>query len=163
MAGVGKSTIGEILAEKLGWAFMDSDKIIEALYAEPLQSITDKLGKAEFLKLEETIICGLDIRRCVIATGGSVVYSSKAIDHLHKLGAIVYLHAPWEIIKERIAQNPERGIVSDPGQSLEQLYAERQKLYTAAADMSCKAWQTTPEECSGTLIQQLKSAYNSLL
>lgn len=146
MPGSGKSTIGEKLARKLGWSFMDTDKLMESLYACRLQDITDIFGKEKFLRLESGVIQGLEASKCVIATGGSVIYSPAAVARLLALGPLVYLEIPFEEMEKRIRENPERGIAIGPGQSLKELYEERAGLYTQAASFRVPNHQRTPGE-----------------
>ena len=73
MAGAGKSTVGGVLARELGWAFLDSDHLIEALYGVRLQDVTDALGKEAFLDAECTVIRAIKANRTVIGTGGSLL------------------------------------------------------------------------------------------
>ena len=94
MAGVGKSTIGMLLARELDWAFVDSDHLIEALYGTRLQTITDELGKEAFLDVEDGVVSSLRLQRTVIATGGSVVYRERCMRRLQEMGPIIYLDAP---------------------------------------------------------------------
>lgn len=133
MPGAGKTTVGMELARALDWAFMDTDKLLEALYSRRLQDITDYFGKDEFLKVESGIIQGLDVSECVIATGGSVIYSDAAVARLLELGPLVYLEMPFSEMERRIAENPERGIAIAPGQTLAELYEERVGLYNKSA------------------------------
>lgn len=155
MPGAGKTTIGELLAEKLGWAFMDSDKALEALYGARLQDIFDALGKEEFIRVEGDVIASLDISRCVLATGGSVIYRKDAMEHLKQLGRVIYLETPLDQIVKRIAENPERGIALAPGQTLEDLFAERQKLYLAWAEQECPSWGKEPLACAEKILKEL--------
>ena len=148
MAGAGKSTVGKALARELGWALVDSDHLIEATYGARLQDITDTLGKAAFLDMEATIIRAMKVSRAVIATGGSVVYREEAMQHLASLGPVVFLDVPFPVIKERVARNPERGIAMNPGQSLEDLFRERQDLYIRFADIRCPAEGKNPQQCA---------------
>lgn len=147
MPGSGKSTVGAQLARRLGWAFMDTDFLLEALYAVRLQDVVDRMGKNEFLDAEAALIQSIKARRCVIATGGSVIYSVDAMRHLQGLGAIIYLETNLSTLLERIAENPERGIAIEEGQSLEDLYKERVNFYAAYADYSCCTAELGVEEC----------------
>lgn len=162
MPGVGKTTIGKLLARELQWAFMDTDAALEALYAAPLQSVTDALGKESFLSAECSLICSLRLNRCVIATGGSVVYQKKAMQHLGKLGPIVHVYAPFETIEARVAEKPDRGIAIGPGQTLADLYAEREALYKKYAVLKCDSERLAPEECARFLAQHLKNCENRI-
>lgn len=136
MAAAGKTTIGRLLAGMLGWAHVDSDHIIESIYGARLQQITDTMSKDEFLDLEASVIVSLKLRRTVISTGGSVVYRQAAVDHLATLGPLLHLDVPLSVIVERIARKPDRGLAISPGQTIEGLYLERQKLYYGAATRS---------------------------
>jgi shikimate kinase len=136
MAAAGKTTIGRELAALIDWPQIDTDNVIEATYGARLQRVTDQLSKEGFLDLEGEIISRLNVRRCIISTGGSAIYRDFAVQHLKSLGAIIYIRVPLPIILERFARKPERGMAMNPGQTIEDLYAERARLYEAAADFT---------------------------
>lgn len=129
MAASGKTSVGRELAGLLGWAHLDTDHLIEATYAVRLQKVTDSLSRDEFLAVEDETIRALRVRRTVISTGGSAVYSEGAMRHLGTLGPIVHIDVPLDVILARIARKPERGLVIAPGQTVEDLFAERAALY----------------------------------
>ncbi|RRD71769.1 MULTISPECIES: homoserine kinase [unclassified Desulfovibrio] len=156
MAGAGKSTVGKVLARKLGWAFVDSDHLIEAVYAARLQDITDALGKSAFLDVECTVVTAVRARRTVIATGGSVVYRHEAMAHLASLGPVVHIEVPFRIIEERVARNPERGIAMNPGETLQELFAEREALYARYASLRCPAEGKSPAQCAHWIWNKLR-------
>ena len=133
MAASGKTTLGRELGKLIGWGHIDTDHIIEAVYGAKLQQITDILGKEKFLDAEAKIIQSLVMRRMVISTGGSVIYRQEAVACIAGLGPLVYIDVPLPIILERIARKPDRGLAINPGQSIEDLYNERQELYRKAA------------------------------
>lgn len=147
MAGCGKSTIGRALAAELGWAFADSDHLIEALYGAPLQGVTDELDKETFLDVESAVISMLNLRRTVLATGGSAVYRDAGMQRLLSLGPLVHLVVPLSVIEERIARNPDRGLAIAPGQTIGDLFREREALYARYATLRCDALQP-PERCA---------------
>ena len=95
MPGSGKSTCGVVAAKFLLKNFFDTDLLIQNLEGAPLQDIIDKKGNDYFEGLEESAILSLDIDGTVIATGGSVIYSEKSMEHLKKLGKIIYLHIDY--------------------------------------------------------------------
>jgi shikimate kinase len=138
MAAAGKTTIGRELAALIGWPQIDTDNVIEATYGARLQRITDELDKEGFLDLEGEIVSRLNVRRCIVSTGGSVVYRDFAVQHLKSMGPIVYISVPLPIILERFARKPDRGMAMNPGQTIEELYAERVRLYEAAADFTIR-------------------------
>ena len=134
MAGAGKSTVGEALARALDWAFMDSDHLIEAVYAARLQDVTDALGKSAFLDVESSVVSAIKAHRTVIATGGSVVYSDAAMCHLKKTGKVIYLHLSFEEMQNRINNLSSRGIALENGETLRDMYDKRLPLYEKYAD-----------------------------
>lgn len=156
MPGAGKSSVGEELARKLGWSFMDTDKLLESLYACRLQDIVDIFGKDEFLRVESGVIEALEASKCVIATGGSVIYSPAAIAKLLKLGPLVHLDIPFGEMERRIMENPERGIAIGPGQSLLDLYNERAELYTLAASFSVTNHERSVAEVAAEIASRLE-------
>lgn len=133
MAASGKTTVGRKLASRVGWAHIDTDHLIEAFYGCQLQQLTDSMTKEEFLDLEAAIIQSLTVGGAVISTGGSVVYRRETMDFLAGLGPVIHIDVPLPIILARIARKPNRGIAINPGQTLEDLYNERQELYRQAA------------------------------
>ncbi len=157
MPGVGKSTIGCALAKKIDYAFVDTDHVIESLYGVPLQDITDAVSKDEFLDIEGQVINSLRLFRAIIATGGSVVYRESAMRHLRSLGPVIYLQAPLDRILERIARNPQRGIAIAPGQTIEDLFEERAKLYSQYANCTLEVKDYTPEECAMSSLHILRN------
>jgi shikimate kinase len=136
MAGAGKTTIGQELASLLGMPQLDTDHVVEAHYGTDLQTISMSMSKDEFLDLECAVIMRLNLKRCVISTGGSAVYRAPAVNHLKTLGPLIHISVSLPIIMERIARRPERGLAINPGQTLENLYNERAALYSAAADFT---------------------------
>lgn len=155
MAGSGKTTVGKALANLLGWVQVDVDHVIEAAYGMRLQDVTDRMTKEEFLDVEADAICNLNVKRTVLSPGGSAVYRQRAVDYLRSLGPIVFLDVPTPIIIERINRNPERGLAIAPGQTIEDLIAERAALYDAAADFHLKAEGLNPEQCAHAIVDWL--------
>lgn len=136
MAGAGKSTLGRLLAEKLGWAHLDTDRLIEAYYGLPLQELLDGLGRPAFMRAEETLVSMLGVRRAVISTGGSVIYGPAAVERLKLLGPVVFLKIGLPTFLRRVGDAGQRGLAIAPGLTREDLFLERQPLYQAAADFT---------------------------
>jgi len=136
MAGAGKSTLGRLLAEKLGWAHLDTDRLMEAYYGLNLQDLLDGLGLEAFLKAEETLVSMLGVRRAVISTGGSVIYGREAMERLKLLGPVVHLDISMSSFLKRVGDGGNRGLAIAPGRTREDLFNERQPLYQAAADFT---------------------------
>lgn len=157
MPGAGKSTVGVVLAKYLGYSFLDSDLAICEKTGSTLQSLLDRLGQREFLNIEADVVCGLSPRKTVVATGGSVPMSDRAMSHLKALGHVVYLQVPLEELKRRISNPETRGIAFDPGQSLDALYARRIPVYARWADVTVPTdmARNTIESMAEKILEQL--------
>lgn len=137
MSGAGKSTIGKKVALDLGYRFIDIDKIIENKEGFDLQTILDKVGDSEFIKLEEQAVLGLSfVKNTVISPGGSVIYSGKAMNYLKSISTIIYLEVSLKEIEKRLSSSKElRGIVELKHKTLAELYNKRTPLYEKYADV----------------------------
>ena len=155
MAATGKSTLGRRLAKRLNWAFVDTDLLLEAWWGAPLQKIKDHLGLDPFVQAEAAQILRLNLRKCVIATGGSVVYSEIAMQHLQQLGRIVYVQSSFASITRRLTNPLSRGLAIGPGQTLKDLYDERAPLYERFAQMTVNTDGTSPDQSCTALIEGL--------
>ncbi|GAB1410002.1 homoserine kinase [Desulfovibrionales bacterium] len=163
MAASGKSTIGRQLAASLGWAFVDTDHLLEAWWGASLQHIADTLGLQNFLRAEAEQILRLQLHRCVIATGGSVVYDERAMQHLIHLGHIIYLHTSFASIARRLRNPDSRGLAIGPGQSLRDLYEERAPLYERYAQTTIVTDGHTPDDVCAEIIHDLTMPTEPLL
>ncbi len=129
MPGAGKSTIGIILAKNLSFGFIDTDVLIQINQQQSLQQIMDESGYLHLRKIEESEILKINIDKHVIATGGSAVYSEKAMQHLQSISTVIFLKVEYEALKKRIHNFKTRGIAKSDTQSFRELYDERQALY----------------------------------
>lgn len=158
MPGAGKSTVGVVLAKKLGFQFLDSDLVIQEETGKLLHEIISEKGLEGFLLTENRINASLQAKHTVIATGGSVIYGKEAMTHLKRIGNIVYLKLPCEAIAERLGDLKERGVALKEGQTLWQLYDERVPLYERYADVTVdcegKSIREIVLEISGRLIKE---------
>ncbi len=155
MPAVGKSTLGVILAKRLGFAFTDTDLLIQTGEGESLSSIIEKRGTQQFCELEAHYILQLSLEATVIATGGSAVYRSEAMAHLKNLGYIVFLDIGLTPLAERLREMDGRGVVRQPGQTLDQLYAERRPLYQRYAQITVDCTHCTPEVAVRKVLAEL--------
>lgn len=135
MPGVGKSTVGVILAKVLGYQFVDSDLVIQKEEGKLLKEIIAEVGPQGFIEVENRINAGLQVEDSIIATGGSVVYGKEAMEHLKEIGTVVYLSLPFGEINKRLSDIKGRGVVLREGQTLKDLYEERTVLYERYADV----------------------------
>ena len=151
MPGAGKSTVGVVLAKKLGFAFLDSDLVIQGREGKLLHEIIEERGVESFWAVEEEANMSIDARRCVIATGGSAIYGSRAMEHLGKTGVIVYLKLSCAEIARRLGDLNERGVTLREGQNLEMLYEERIPLYEKYADITIECENLSIREIVGEI------------
>ena len=156
MPGCGKSTCGVLAAKLICKSFVDTDLIIQQNENMTLQSIINIKGKKHFEKCEEDAVCSLDVNNCVIATGGSVVYSEKAMEHLKRIGKIIYLHISFEDMQKRIKNADTRGILFKSGTTLKDMYNERLKLYEKYADVSVAVGVNSVEQTAQSIINAVK-------
>ncbi len=146
MPGVGKSTIGVLVANYANLEFLDTDLLLQTHEGRSLQQIVDQDGYLGMRAAEERLILSLNCQNQVIATGGSVVYSQPAMQHLHSLGRIIFLHLPLEELLPRLTDLDSRGLVRHPGQSMADLYAERLPLYRRYAEITIDCRGLTQEQ-----------------
>lgn len=155
MAGAGKSTLGVLLAKALGMDFIDSDIIIQQKEGRLLQEIIDEDGIDTFLDIEEKIVSSLDYRHTIIATGGSVVYSDKAMTALKENAVVIYLSLTYEEIQKRVTNIETRGIVLKKGNSLKDAFDERLPLYQRYADIVLDCVNKDIESCVTQMVKEV--------
>lgn len=136
MPAVGKSTVGVIVAKRLGYRFVDTDILIQEEEGKLLKDIIKEKGIDGFLEVEDRINAKVNTKRTVISPGGSVVYCENAMKHYKEIGRIVYLQASYETINKRIGNAKKRGVVLKDGQTLRDLYNERVALFEKYADIT---------------------------
>ena len=135
MPGVGKSTVGVILAKELGYQFLDADLLIQKRENRLLKEIIEQDGVDGFIEIENQVNASIEADRTVVATGGSVVYGEEAMAHLKKIATVIYLRLSYEELEKRLGNLKNRGVVLREGQTLKDLYEERIKLYEKYADL----------------------------
>lgn len=135
MPGVGKSTVGVILAKILGYQFVDADLLIQQQENRLLKEIIEQEGQEGFLDIEGRVNASIETEKAVIATGGSVVYREAAMEHLREIGTVIYLKLEYDLLEKRLGNLHDRGVVLKDGQTLLDLYEERVPLYEKYAHM----------------------------
>lgn len=136
MPGVGKSTVGVVVAKILGYGFIDTDLVIQEKTGKLLKDIIEMEGAEKFIEIENKINAELEADNAVIAPGGSVIYGKEAMEHYKSIGTVVYLKADFESINRRLSNLEGRGVVLKEGQTLKDLYNERCVLYEKYADIT---------------------------
>ena len=136
MPASGQSSVGVVLAKRLGKKFVDTDIVIQEKYGKLLKELIEEHGDEGFREIEDEVNAGLDLDNSIISPGGSVVYGEKAMQHLKEISVIIYLELSYTAIKSRLGDLRERGITLKEGQSLKDLYLERVPLYEKYADIT---------------------------
>ena len=134
MPGAGKSTIGVVLAKRLGYRFIDSDLLIQETYQMLLHQLIEKDGIDAFLEKEGEVNAGISGHKQVIATGGSAIYSANAMKHFKEIGTVIYLKLSYDSIEQRLGDLNQRGVTIKEGQTLKSLYEERIPYYERYAN-----------------------------
>lgn len=156
MPGCGKSTVGVLLAKEIGYGFIDSDLLIQAEEKRLLSQIIEEEGIDGFNAIEDRVNASIDADRCVVATGGSVIYGENAMRHLKEIGKVVYIKLPFEEIARRLGDLKSRGVSIKEGYTLKQLYDERIPLYERYADVIVDCENISVEECLSRLCEAIK-------
>lgn len=156
MPGVGKSTIGVVLAKVLGYEFVDADLLIQKAEGKLLREIIAEKGTDGFIEVENRVNSQIQTRHSVIATGGSVVYGKEAMEHLRSIGTVVYLKQNLKPLERRLRNIKGRGVVLKPGQTLAGLYKERVVLYEKYADVIVDEYKLNVEQTLDAVLQALK-------
>ena len=155
MPGVGKSTVGVILAKMIGYQFIDADLLIQKQEGKLLHEIIAEKGTEGFIEIEERVNASIEASHTIIATGGSVVYGKKAMEHLSRIGTVVYLKVPYDTLEKRLEDIKGRGVVLKEGQTLRTLYDERTPLYEKYADIEISEDDLNVERTVEKLLERL--------
>lgn len=156
MPGVGKSTLGVLLAKELGMEFVDTDLSIQTREGQTLQEIMDARGYLALRDVEEQVLLELKfLTPKVVATGGSAVYSAPGMENLRANARVIYLSLSLQALRGRIHNYEQRGIARAPGQSFESLMEERVELYSKYADITVDCEGKTPQQCLQLMLDAL--------
>ena len=155
MPGLGKSTLGVVLAKVLGFQFIDADLLIQEQERKKLHQIIKEVGINGFMEIENQVNASIEAERSVIATGGSVVYCRQAMSHLKEIGTVVYLKVSLSTLEKRLGNLKRRGVILKKGQTLKDLYEERVPLYEKYADVVVDEKGRDLEECLQLLLEKL--------
>lgn len=153
MPASGKSTVGVVVAKRLGYEFIDTDLLIQKQEKRLLKEIIADVGNEGFLEIENQVNRDVQAERAVISPGGSVVYCEEAMKHYKEIGTIIYLKTSYETINARISNAKNRGVVLKEGQTLYDLYKERAALFEKYADYTVSEDGLTLEETIDEVLQ----------
>ncbi|MGE5595508.1 MAG: 3-dehydroquinate synthase [Hyphomicrobiales bacterium] len=156
LSGSGKSTVGKLIANRLGWQFLDTDQLIADEAGKRVEDIFAKEGEYAFREREQRALdAATRLDHVVIATGGGAPTTAPSRDAIGR-GFVVWLVVSPERAARRLAENPETEarplLAGDPGTRLRQLLDERQSLYQLA-DAAVDVDSLTPEQCADEVIR----------
>ena len=156
MPGVGKSTVGVILAKLMGYQFIDADLVIQDRENKLLKEIIAEKGIDGFIQVENDVNKSLNNKKAIISTGGSVVYGREAMEHLSEIATVVYLELDLANLKKRLGNLKNRGVVLRDGQTLDDLFNERVPLYEKYADVVVNESNINVEETVQLTLEKIK-------
>ena len=155
MPAVGKSTVGVLLAKKLGYGFMDTDIVIQTEENRTLAEIIAAGGLDVFLDIEARHVARVNCDHHIIATGGSVVYKESAMAHLAEISRIIYLSIDLDVLLTRLSDVTARGVAIGPGKGMDDLYKERTPLYDKYCDIKIDCGTLGPDGVVSAIIEHL--------
>lgn len=160
MMGAGKSTVGKLLAQKLGYNFIDTDPLIEQCAGKSIPAIFADDGEDKFRDLEQQVISQVSAHtRLVVATGGGIVMRSLNWSHLHD-GIVVWIDVPVNVLHNRLkTASEQRPLLQTDNllQTLNDIYSQRRDRY-AQADISIMVnADETSEAVSDRLLNMIQT------
>jgi shikimate kinase len=156
MPASGKSTAGVILAKMLGMDFVDTDLVIQQREKALLRDLIEEYGVEGFMEREEKAVLSVSPVNTVIATGGSVVYSEKAMRHLSSIGTVVYLKVAEDELLRRLHDIRERGVVLKDGETFKEMFDSRSILYERYADIMIEEGSAGIEATLSEMLKELR-------
>ena len=160
----GKSSIGKLLAQELGWDFLDTDAEIVKVTGKTIPEIFRQYGEARFRQEESLLLRKLaNLRHTVIATGGGLVLNPDNRAALQKMGILIHLYVTLEVALQRVKKNHERPLLAKSRDELSRLWLERQDIYNKAAvtiDTTGKSPVAIVAEISAYLKGEQRPCYN---
>ena len=159
MPASGKSTVGVLLAKRIGFSFIDVDIVIQEKEKRLLKEIIRSEGLQGFLEIENRINSELDVDNAIIAPGGSVIFGKEAMKHLKEISLVVYLKISYESLVSRLGDITDRGVVLEEGMNLQDLYHERTPLYEKYADIIIEEDDKSFGEVIDELRRQLEQIF----
>ena len=163
MAGSGKSAVGEIIAQILGWKFIDLDKLILKTQGMSHDDYMKTRGEQALSKLEQRLTLELDLQDSIFAPPGSMVYAERAMERIKKDSLVVYLRTTPAIVEKRLGERLyKNGIIGLEEKGLPKLMAERAVLYEKYQDYTFDSGEQTKQEMAEKVIAGLRVAGVSL-
>jgi len=158
--GTGKTTVGRLLAERIGWEFVDADVVLEARFAKTIKEIFDTEGEKGFRDKESSILDQVStIPQRVIATGGGIILREENRRLIRQRGCTVLLTTDSQTISARLALDPTTGsrrpnLASGGLDEIIQLLKVREPFYRETANFSLDVTDRSPPELVEAILTQ---------
>jgi shikimate kinase len=159
MPASGKSTFGRLLAVELGYQFTDLDVYIRQKECRSLQDIINTQGEESLMQLEKRCMAEIDLKKRVVAPGGSLVYHADLMQNLKQQAVIIYLNEALSNLEKRLRNAATRGIIGLKGKPLADIFAERAPLYALYADIVINSGNLTRPQ----IVQEILTKYRNLV
>jgi shikimate kinase len=158
--GSGKTTVGRLLAERLGWEFLDTDEMVERSAGEPIARIFAASGEARFRRLEAGALAeALLVDRAVIAAGGGLFQSAPRRREIGARACSVWLDLPLEIVRRRLGQAADRPLWTTGDPLAQRVLFERRRAAYALARIRVPAWPGEPQQIVERVLDLLSSGF----
>lgn len=157
--GSGKSAVGRVLSEKLGWARRETDELVAAEFGLPIAEIFQRWGEARFREAESAVLRELPAtEQALIVTGGGIVLHAENVERLCALGTVIWLKADLAILQKRLAGAQDRPLLQtpDPAATIAELLAQRVKFYEEAADLAVDSSHLEPAAVAAAILDELQ-------
>jgi len=161
--GSGKTSIGRLVAQRLGFQFVDTDAIVVERVGMQVAEIFAKHGEPWFREQESAALRSLGIlQRAVVSTGGGIVLHPRNRELLRELGFVVWLTASEEVIFERVSRNKKRPLLqtADPRTTVHELLERRRPLYEGAAQFTVDSSSLAHEAAAEAVIAEARRAFS---
>ncbi len=158
MPGSGKSTVGKLLARRLGLPFTDSDHVLEQRMGCPIRTYFEQQGEERFRDLEQAVIAELSMSKGVLATGGGAVLREANRQQLHAHAYVIYLRSSPDQVFQRVRNDRKRPLlqVDDPLARLKALHAQRDPLYRETAHFTVETGRPSLQTLVNMIVMQLE-------
>ncbi len=157
--GTGKTVVGKMLAEKLRWKYIDTDKIIEESVGKDIPRIFREEGEKVFRKHEVKAVKMIThLNHYVISTGGGAVLNDENVQNMKLSGTVILLYADPDVIYERLKDDSSRPLLQgyNARERIEGLLKQRMEYYIKAADININTSSLTPEEVIQEILKSLE-------
>jgi shikimate kinase len=160
--GSGKSSIGRLLARRLGFQFLDTDQLVVDRAGMEISEIFATVGEPAFRELETSVLISVShLRRCVIATGGGAVLREQNRAIMRQIGFVVGLSASEDVIFDRVSRNSKRPLLqtTNPRETMCQLLHSREEAYSQAAQFTLDTTDLTHAQALERIAVEARKAF----